>query len=252
MLKFPGMKEFDSREWQKAYNQAALEEAVESGDPGAIRAPLEQVLHDQGITGRVRTIDEALAWQEQQEYNQDQLIAAELGERPVVRITGEQGQRTIRLRENPTSWDVFKGLAAAYAERGDTPSVQQLISIFDPSNSQLRTQVVDQISSVVPNPGYEGYDPSVGPITSIEVGDQFDMEPGLVDFRTATNEETGIDVEALTQRMLQSQQQHSDPETGQADWSPLNQTLDNLKLAYGSEIRRQVWKTFEQKYESSH
>jgi hypothetical protein len=121
-----------------------------------------------------------------------------------------------------------------------------MLQIF-PEHSQLLMQVQERLAVTPEQKEYEGYDPTVGPLIEVIHGTQYDLLPGIVDFRDFLSEKgdalkVGDMVTSMIEKMKATGTRFSD------DWEAVTYTMANIEKKFGRETRQLAWSAFEAKY----
>lgn len=251
---------FDPKAWQKAYENAGL-----TPEARRVKGEVEKVAEESGIGGHIMSVDQALEHWKARDENRTNLVHAELGDDTWIELVGEGGREGKRRVDDVAvggerSFDLIKGVLRAYKAKGDTSSAEMVLSVF-PEGSQLKKELEDYIAGITENKTYYengGFDPTVGKLLHVRRGDQYEIQPGIVDVRKYVRDNK-IDYDALSDAMfneIKGRERAPNNTVYVEDMEEVNYTLNNVKKMIGDqsgedagfEAREKLWELFEKEY----
>lgn len=232
---------FDSSSWQQAYIDADL-----SPETKQIKGITEDLLKKSGIPGQAMGLSQAVDFWDQQEKNELDLIRAELGDETFIMLKGGNYSHGWDLAGNRHSFPVYLNTLAAYKRKGDEESVHKLLNVL-PEGSVLWKKADRQVTNTQIDLNYDGYDATdnMGKLIDVKIGNRYDLQPGIVDFREYVNDgklDIGMASTSMLLKLDWSMRGYSE------FWDELNYTLNNIRQEFGDEVREQLWEDFEKKY----
>lgn len=239
----PRPEGFNQDAWKKAYDDADLAPELK-----VIKAEVEEIAQKSGLDLRPMSIDQAVNYWAEMERQELDLVHAELGDETFVHMKGDRQEDVSDITGNIHAWRVFQSQADAYKQKGDYESLDKLLSIFD-EGSYLKKEIQNRLAGIPDDGGAYfksgGYDPTPGKLLDIKRGHQYDIRPGMVDFRIYV-EDNKLNADRITVDIISKL---AGMEIVYAeDWLEFGYTIDNIKKEFGDEVGDSLFKQLEKKY----
>lgn len=234
---------FNPDAWKKAYDDADLAPELKE-----VKAVVEDIAQKSGLDIKPMSIDQAVNYWKIMEEQELDLVHAELGDETFVYMKGDRQEDVSDITGNIHSWNVFNAQAEAYKQKGDYDSLNKLLSIFG-EGSYLKKEIERKLEGVKDDGGEYfksgGFDPTPGKLLEVKRGTQYDIRPGMVDFRNYV-EEGKLNTDRITKDVISKL---AGMEIVYAeDWMEFDYTLKNIRKEYGEETADTLFKQLEKKY----
>lgn len=235
---------FDPKAWGRAYNNAELDPKLK-----AIQGAMEKTIGQSGQDVKTGGMEQMAEYWEMQEQQELDLIRAEMGDETFVYMRGENSEIRKDIAEGIDSWIVFQNQLRAYKEKGDYKSLNMLLSIFG-DESFLKKREEKRLEKVEDNGGKHytedhWYDPTPGKLLEVKRGHQFDLQPGIIDFRIYV-ENGSLDIESAINKVLSLLPPVDDISFDQNQ--SIGHTFQNIRRKFGDDVALDFHQKLQERY----